>query len=136
MMKAALKRWSQKITKCDLSKAYLEACADPWRCTSMRRHSTELFLVRPAPHSSTSKRAGQPARDPEQETAALYNRGFAKLKNSKKSKINLDRIRIIYLVILQTQETSAKTISGRCRRGHLGSPHPPPSKLFFLETHH
>ena len=29
------------------------------------------------------------------------------------------RIRIIYLVIFQTQETSAKTISGRCRRGHL-----------------
>ena len=29
------------------------------------------------------------------------------------------RIRIIYSVIFQTQETSAKTISGRCRRGHL-----------------
>ena len=29
------------------------------------------------------------------------------------------RIRIIYLVIFQTQDTSAKTISGRCRRGHL-----------------
>ena len=27
--------------------------------------------------------------------------------------------RFIYLVILQTQETSAKTKSGRCRRGHL-----------------
>ena len=25
-----------------------------------------------------------------------------------------------YSVLLQTQETSAKTISGRCRRGHLG----------------
>ena len=25
----------------------------------------------------------------------------------------------VYLVIFQTQETSAKTISGRCRRGHL-----------------
>ena len=24
-----------------------------------------------------------------------------------------------YSVLLQTQETSAKTISGRCRRGHL-----------------
>ena len=24
-----------------------------------------------------------------------------------------------YLVIFQTQDTSAKTISGRCRRGHL-----------------
>ena len=29
------------------------------------------------------------------------------------------RIRMIYLVIFQTQETSAKTISGRCRKGHL-----------------
>ena len=29
------------------------------------------------------------------------------------------RFRFIYLVILQTQETSAKTKSGRCRRGHL-----------------
>ena len=29
------------------------------------------------------------------------------------------RIRNIYSVIFQTQETSAKTISGRCRRGHL-----------------
>ena len=26
---------------------------------------------------------------------------------------------VIYLVIFQTQETSAKTKSGRCRRGHL-----------------
>ena len=30
------------------------------------------------------------------------------------------RFRCIYLVILQTQETSAKTKFGRCRRGHLG----------------
>ena len=29
------------------------------------------------------------------------------------------RFRCIYLVILQTQETSAKTKFGRCRRGHL-----------------
>ena len=29
------------------------------------------------------------------------------------------RIGIIYLVIFQTQETSAMTISGRCHRGHL-----------------
>ena len=29
------------------------------------------------------------------------------------------RIRIIYLFLFQTQETSAKTTSGRCRRGHL-----------------
>ena len=29
------------------------------------------------------------------------------------------RFRLIYFVILQTQETSAKTKSGRCRRGHL-----------------
>ena len=29
------------------------------------------------------------------------------------------RFRFIYLVILQTQETSAKTKSGRCRGGHL-----------------
>ena len=29
------------------------------------------------------------------------------------------RIRNIYSVIFQTQENSAKTISGRCRRGHL-----------------
>ena len=29
------------------------------------------------------------------------------------------RFRCIYLVILQTQETSAKTKIGRCRRGHL-----------------
>ena len=28
------------------------------------------------------------------------------------------RFRLIYLVILQTQETSAKAKSGRCRRGH------------------
>ena len=35
--------------------------------------------------------------------------------------LNVVRIRIrnIYSVIFQTQETSAKTISGRCRRGHL-----------------
>ena len=26
---------------------------------------------------------------------------------------------VIYLLIFQTQETSAKTKSGRCRRGHL-----------------
>ena len=26
---------------------------------------------------------------------------------------------LFYSVLLQTQETSAKTISGRCRRGHL-----------------
>ena len=26
---------------------------------------------------------------------------------------------VIYLVLFQTQETSAKTTSGRCRRGHL-----------------
>ena len=29
------------------------------------------------------------------------------------------RIKIIYLVLFQTQETSAETTSGRCRRGHL-----------------
>ena len=33
--------------------------------------------------------------------------------------LNIIRIRNIYSVIFQTQETSAKTISGRCRRGHL-----------------
>ena len=31
----------------------------------------------------------------------------------------LFRFRFIYLVILQTKETSDKTKSGRCRRGHL-----------------
>ena len=31
----------------------------------------------------------------------------------------LFRFRFIYLVILQTKETSSKTKSGRCRRGHL-----------------
>ena len=29
------------------------------------------------------------------------------------------RIRIIYLVLVQTQDTPAKTTPGRCRRGHL-----------------
>ena len=37
------------------------------------------------------------------------------------------RFRFIYLVILQTQETSAKTKSGRCRRGH-------PACLYRKET--
>ena len=35
------------------------------------------------------------------------------------------RFRFIYLVVLQTKETSAKTKSGRCRRGHLVSQRPP-----------
>ena len=33
--------------------------------------------------------------------------------------VSLFRFRIIYLVIFQTQEISAKTKSGRSRRGHL-----------------